>query len=99
MAIQSQFTSKYGVTFDTAYTVIGRLNYNKFAKSGLDNCALDTTAEAWVFADSAARQNGAEPVGRVAVNFDVAVNGDENYVAQAYETLKGMAEFAEAVDV
>lgn len=99
MAIQSRFTSKYGVTFDTAYAVIGRLNYNKFAKSGLDNLAKDTSAEAWVFADSTARQSGAEPVGRVAVNFDVAVNGDENYVTQAYETLKVMAEFAEAVDV
>lgn len=99
MAIQSSWTSRIGVTFDIAYTVIGRLSYHKFAKIWFDNLAHDTTGEAYIYANETARQNGAEPVDRVGISFDVDLTSEDNPVAQAYSALKQIAGFTSAVDV
>lgn len=100
MAIQSNFITRHGAVLENAYIVIGAIDYRKFIDRNPDTDMKNCHALAYVFVNKAMRDNAEIPeIDRFILVFDVEINGEENYVAQAYNQLKAQEMFAQAEDV
>lgn len=92
MALQQSYTSpQFGFTASEAYKHITRVEIDK---TGVGNCTLVT------FFNAAARWDDKNPLTTVGYSFvsgDLTLTG--NVIADVYNYLKTLPEFADAIDV